>query len=159
VRARLLVIVLVVVGLVAVGLGGLLAWTTAQAAQQAFFTRRLTDTVYLASLVQRPVTEAEGSDLDALLERYRQVYGVVVHVVAVDGTPFAPVTAPQLAGDGRDRLDAALAGRRSAPPPLQMPWDDAPLVIAEPVLVDGEVRGAVVTVSPTATLHRRELET
>ena len=49
-RARLLVIVLVVVGLVAVGLGGLLAWTTAQAAQQGFFTRRLTDTVYLASL-------------------------------------------------------------------------------------------------------------
>ena len=46
-RARLLVIVLVVVGLVAVGLGGLLAWTTAQAAQQGFFTRRLTDTVGL----------------------------------------------------------------------------------------------------------------
>jgi signal transduction histidine kinase len=159
VRARLLVIVLVVVGLVAVGLGGLLAWTTAQAAQQSFFTRRLTDTVYLASLVQRPVTDAESGDVDALLERYRQVYGVVVHVVAVDGTPFAPATAPQLDGAGRDRLDAALAGRRSQPPPLQMPWDDAPLVIAEPVLVDGEVRGAVVTVSPTAALHQRELET
>ena len=40
-----------------------------------------------------------------------------------------------------------------------MPWDDAPLVIAEPVLVDGEVRGAVVTVSPTAALRERELET
>ena len=30
-----------------------------------------------------------------------------------------------------------------------MPWNGGPLVIAEPVLVDGEVRGAVVTVSPT----------
>ena len=158
-RARLLVIVLVVVGLVAVGLGGLLAWTTAQAAQQGFFTRRLTDTVYLASLVQRPVTDAEGADLDALLERSLQVYGVTVAVVAADGTPFAPSTAPALDGAGRERLDAALAGRRSQPPPLQMPWDAAPLVIAEPVLVDGEVRGAVVTVSPTAALHRRELET
>ena len=89
-RARLLVIVLVVVGLVAVELGGLLAYTTAQAAQENFFTRRLTDTVYVASLVQRPLTEATGADLDALLDRYRQVYGVSVHVVTADGTPFAP---------------------------------------------------------------------
>jgi signal transduction histidine kinase len=159
VRTRLLVIVLVVVGLVAAGLGGLLAWTTAQAAQQEFFTRRLTDTGYLASLVQRPVTDADARDLDAVLDRYRQVYGVVVHVVTADGRPFAPSTAPALDGPGQDRLDAALAGRRSVAPPLQAPWDAAPLVIAEPVLVDGEVRGAVVTVSPTATLHRRELET
>ncbi len=159
-RARLLVIVLVVVGLVATGLGGLLAWTTAQAAQEGFFTRRLTDTVHLASLVQRPLTDAAGADLDALLDRYRQVYGVSVYVVTADGTPFAPSTpAAPLDETARERLDAALAGRRSEPPPLQMPWDGAPLVIAEPVLVDGEVRGAVVTVSPTTALHERELRT
>ncbi len=159
-RTRLLVIVLVLVGLVAVGLGGLLAWTSAQFAQQGFFTRRLTDTVYLASLVERPVTEGEGADLDALLVRYQEVYGVTVHVVTVDGAVFAPSATPApLDDEGRARLDAALAGRRSEPPPLQMPWDDAPLVIAEPVLVDGEVRGAVVSVSPTRALHERELET
>ena len=159
-RARLLVIVLVVVGLVAAGLGGLLAWTTAQAAQEGFFTRRLTDTVHLASLVQRPLTDAAGADLDALLDRYRQVYGVSVYVVTADGTPFAPsAPAAPLDATARERLDAALAGRRSEPPPLQMPWDGAPLVIAEPVLVDGEVRGAVVTVSPTTALHERELRT
>ena len=159
-RARLLVIVLVVVGLVAVGLGGLLAYTTAQAAQENFFTRRLTDTVYVASLVQRPLTEATGADLDALLDRYRQVYGVSVHVVTADGTPFAPSNPlDPLDAAGRERLDAALAGRRSQSPMLQMPWDERPLVIAEPVLVDGEVRGAVVTVSPTAALHERQLET
>jgi signal transduction histidine kinase len=160
VRARLLVIVLVVVGLVAVGLGGLLAYTTAQAAQENFFTRRLTDTVYVASLVQRPLTEATGADLDALLDRYRQVYGVSLHVVTADGTPFAPSNPlDPLDAAGRERLDAALAGRRSQSPMLQMPWDERPLVIAEPVLVDGEVRGAVVTVSPTAALHERQLET
>lgn len=154
-RARLLVIVLVVVGLVAIGLGGLLAWATAQAAQEAFFARRLTDTVHLASLVQRPLTDAARNDLDALLERYRQVYGVSVSVVGADGTPFVPATRSDAAV--QEQLDAALAGRRSEPPPLQMPWDSAPLVIAEPVLVDGEVRGAVVTVSPTDTLHERVL--
>jgi signal transduction histidine kinase len=163
VRARLLVIVLVVVGLVAFGLGGLLGYTTAQAQQEGFFTRRLTDTVYLASLVQRPLTEATGADLDALLGRYQQVYGMSVHVVTADGAPFAP-SAPAAApapldATGSERLDAALAGRRSESPMLQMPWDGEPLVIAEPVLVDGEVRGAVVTVSPTTALHKRELET
>jgi signal transduction histidine kinase len=157
VRARLLVIVLVVVGLVAVGLGGLLAWTAAQAAQEGFFTRRLTDTVHLASLAQRPLTDDAGADLDASLDRYRQVYGVSVHVVTADGSPFAPSTPPD--ATVQETLAAALAGRRSEPPPLQMPWDGAPLVIAEPVLVDGEVRGAVVTASPTAALHRRVLET
>ena len=129
-------------------------------AQEGFFTRRLTDTVHLASLVQRPLTDAAGADLDALLDRYRQVYGVSVYVVTADGTPFAPSSpAAPLDAMARDRLDAALAGRRSEPPPLQMPWDGAPLVIAEPVLVDGEVRGAVVTVSPTTALHERELRT
>jgi signal transduction histidine kinase len=88
---------------------------------------------------------------------------VSVHVVTADGSPFAP-SAPAappapLDATGSERLDAALAGRRSQSPPLQMPWDGEPLVIAEPVLVDGEVRGAVVTVSPTTALHERELET
>src|SRR5690348_15206645 len=88
-RTRLLVIVLVLVGLVALGLGGLLAWTSAQAAQQQFFTRRLTDTVFLASLAQRPITNADRAELSPLLERYRQVYGAAVHVVTPDGRPFA----------------------------------------------------------------------
>ena len=112
-RARLLVIVLVVVGLVAVGLGGLLAWTTAQAAQEGFFTRRLTDTVYLASLVQRPVTDAEAADLGALLDRYRQVYGVMVHVVTADGTPFAPAAAPLDATAGSGSTPRWPGGARS----------------------------------------------
>jgi signal transduction histidine kinase len=159
VRARLLVIVLVLVGLVALGLGGLLAWTSAQFAQQGFFTRRLTDTVFLASLAQRPITEADSAELGPLLARYQEVYGATVHVVTADGRAFASSAGgePGLNAEDRDGLSAALAGRRSEPPSLQMPWDPAPLVIAEPVLVDGEVRGAVVTSSPTGALHAREL--
>jgi hypothetical protein len=56
------------------------------------------------------VTDAESADLDALLERYRQVYGVSVHVVTAGGTPFAPTIAPALDDNGQERLDAALAG-------------------------------------------------
>ena len=66
-----------------------------------------------------------------------------VHVVTADGhrSHRRPPAAPApLAATGSERLDAALAGRRSESPMLQMPWDGEPLVIAEPVLVDGEVR-------------------
>ena len=49
----------------------------------------------------------------------------------------------------------ALVGRLPAAPELFMPWSDAQLVLAEPVLVDGEVRGAVVTFSPTGKTRRR----
>ncbi len=38
-----------------------------------------------------------------------------------------------------------------------LPWDDTPLVLAEPVLVDAEVRGAVVTISPTDRSRARIL--
>jgi signal transduction histidine kinase len=38
-----------------------------------------------------------------------------------------------------------------------LPWDTGSLVIAEPVLADGEVRGAVVTVSPTGAARGRVL--
>ena len=70
--------------------------------------------------LQRPLTDATGADLDALLDRYEQVYGVSVHVVTADGAPFAP-SAPAappapLDATGSERLDAALAGRRSEPP-------------------------------------------
>lgn len=36
-----------------------------------------------------------------------------------------------------------------------MPWDADPMVLAEPVLVEGEVRGAVATASPTGGLRRQ----
>ena len=158
-RARLLVIVLVVVGLVAVGLGGPLAYTTAQAAQRDCFTRRLTDTVYFASLVQRPLTEATGADsTPCWTATGRSTACRCTSSPRTGRRSRRPNPLDPLDAAGRERLDAALAGRRSQSP-LQMPWDERPLVIAEPVLVDGEVRGAVVTVSPTAALRARELET
>src|SRR5258708_2738688 len=54
-------------------------------------------------------------------------------------------------------VGVALAGRRSELYPLQPPWDAAPMLLAEPVLVDGEVRGAAVTISPTDTLRKNVL--
>jgi len=159
VRARLLVIVLFLVGLLAVGLGVPLGLSTAQGAQQDLFTDRLTDTIFFASRAERPITEADTGALAAELRPYDELYGIAVMVVGRDGEPLATSRPdfPELDADAQERVLLALANRPSAPYPLLMPWDDRPFVLAEPVLVDGEVRGAVVTVSPTDALRSETL--
>ena len=158
-RARLLLVVLGRVGLLAVGLGVPLALNSSQAEQSKLFTGQLTDTVFYASLAERPIVDGEASGLAAELQRYDDVYGVGVMVYRRDGTLLAVSRTypPALDDAGRDRLALALANQRSKPYPLRWPWDADPLVIAEPVLVDSEVRGATVTVAPTTSLRAYEL--
>jgi signal transduction histidine kinase len=159
VRARLLVIVLFLVGLLTVGLGVPLGLSAARSGQQELFTDRLTDTVFFASIAERPILDAETAGLTAELTRYEDVYGVAVMVFDRTGRLVAASRPrpPALDVVGERRLRLALANRRSEPYPLAYPWDDEPLVLAEPVLVDGEVRGAAVTVSPTGSLRAAEL--
>jgi signal transduction histidine kinase len=159
-RTRLLVIVLVLVGLLAVGLGVPLALTTSQARQSQLFTQQLTDTIFYASLAERPITQADTSGLEAELQRYDEVYGVAVLVYDREGRMIASSRPepPALDAAGRERLALALANRRSDVYALRWPWDDRPFVIAEPVLVDTEVRGAAVTVAPTGDLRIFEVQ-
>ncbi len=158
-RARLLVIVLFLAGLLAVGLGVPLALTVSHSTQLEMFTDRLADTVYYASLAERPITDAESSGLTAELERYDQTLDVAIMIVDGDGRLVASSRTPPPALDAaaQDRVGLALARRPSQPYPLLLPWDDRPLVLAEPVLVDGEATGAAVTVSPTGGLRAAEL--
>lgn len=165
-RSRLLVIVLVLVGLLALGLAVPLALTDARGTQDEVFADRLTDTISFAAGAQRPLIEsgAEGSATRAYaaeIERYDEVYGVAVLVfdrsqhLVVASRPQPPV----LGAEQMQRVQLALAGRRSAQYELVLPWNEGPLVLAEPVLVDGEVVGAAVTVSPTDALRAAELRT
>ncbi len=158
--ARLLVIVLFLVGLLAAGLGVPLALSYAQARQLAMFTDRLTDTIFYASLAERPITEADTTGLEAELARYDAVYGVAVLVLDEDGELVATSRQPPPVLDeaARERVELALANRRSEGYPLLLPWDERPLVLAEPVLVDTEVRGVTVTVSRTDALRVEELQ-
>ncbi|MEV5713340.1 HAMP domain-containing sensor histidine kinase [Amycolatopsis mediterranei] len=155
-RVRLQGIVLTLVALLVFGLGIPLAISIAAGAQQDLFLDRLTDTARFASLAQRPLLDNKASLINPDLVRYNEVYGVQVAVVDQDGKLFAS----SLGGSGA-RIDLkaerisgpireALAGRRSQPTGVLMPWDSTPLVLSEPVLADGEVRGAVLTVSETA---------
>ena len=111
------------------------------------------------SLAERPLTEADTTGLDAAAAPLRR---------ASTASPCSCSTPPAA---GRGDLATARARsstrtgasawrwrwprRPSKPYPLLLPWDDRPMVLAEPVLVDTEVRGAVVTISPTRRAARR----
>ncbi|NBH07776.1 sensor histidine kinase, partial [Amycolatopsis sp. SID8362] len=145
-RVRLQGIVLTLVALLVFGLGIPLAITIAAGAQQDLFLDRLTDTARFASLAQRPLLDNKPTLLDPDLRRYTEVYGVQVVVFDQDGKAVASALGPNAARLDvhaeriSDPVHEALAGRRSQPGGVLMPWDDTPLVLAEPVLADGEVR-------------------
>ncbi|SDH12533.1 Signal transduction histidine kinase [Lentzea fradiae] len=146
-------VVLALVVLVLVGLGVPLGRNVATAEQQEMFLDRLADTSRFASLAQRPLIDDQPSVLRPELERYDELYGIGVAVVARDAPTVALVASRNdlALGDNvvQELVSKALAGRLPVVPPLFMPWDETRLVLAEPVLVDGEVRGAVITFSPT----------
>ncbi|SDC47165.1 sensor histidine kinase [Actinokineospora iranica] len=163
-RSRLLGMVWFLVALLVFGLGVPLALSVAGAEQQRLFLDRLTDTTRFASLAQRPLIDGLPESLREELRAYSSLYGVDVLVVDKERVPAVgsgragePATIDLNREDVSDRVQAALAGRRPEPGPLLLPWNDRPLVLAGPVLVDGEVRGAVVTVSPTDRSRTRIL--
>ncbi|MEU4802455.1 ATP-binding protein [Actinosynnema sp. NPDC023587] len=150
-RSRLLGIVLTLVVVVLVGMGVPLGRGVAAGEQQEMFLDRLTDTARFASVAQRPLIDDQPAVLDRELARYQDLYGIRValldrsgRVVAASGSGIDVTSEPV-----PDLVRGALAGRQPVAPDLLMPWDREDLVLAEPVLVDGEVRGAVVTFSPT----------
>lgn len=57
----------------------------------------------------------------------------------------------------RPAVRTALAGRLTEAPDRLVPWEDRPLVAAQPVVADGDVVGAVVSVSPVDRARSRVL--
>jgi signal transduction histidine kinase len=156
VRTRLLAIVISLVVLVVIGLGAPLAISVANTEGQMLFLDRLTDTDRFASMAQHPLSSSEFDSLNNELARYEQVYGVQAAVLDVGQHVEAhSTTLINLAGPGvQTAVRAALVGRSPQSGSTLFPWDTAPLVVAEPVLLDGELLGVAVTVSDTG--HTRD---
>ncbi|WP_370942988.1 sensor histidine kinase [Amycolatopsis sp. cg5] len=154
-RLRLQAIVLSLVALLVFGLGVPLALAVAGRVQQELFLDRLTDTSRFASVAQRPIVDNRLGELYDQLQRYSRTYDVPIAVVTQDRQLAAVATSSASGAFDRSdpaiasKIDAALAGKRPELNTALVPWDDSPLVLAEPILIDGEVRGAVVTVSAT----------
>ncbi|MEU4498499.1 HAMP domain-containing sensor histidine kinase [Streptomyces sp. NPDC023998] len=165
-RTRLLPLLIVLMAGVLLALGFPLAVSVAAAQQQQVVVDRIDDTVRFAALAQ---FATEGSRLDERLptlqeqlNRYYATYGIRAGVYYRDGEAMA--RAPENSwfvteeGVGREAFEEALSGRRSQDPPQVWPWQQgARLVVASPVVRDGDVVAVVFTDSPTGQLRSRVL--
>jgi signal transduction histidine kinase len=171
VRTRLLPLLIVLMAAVLLALGVPLAISVARAEQQRVVVDRIDDTARFAALAQfvtesapggsRPVTTDERLEtLQAELTSYYEVYDIRAGVFYRNQIPMAnaPTTwfLPQT-GEVRDAFDEALLSRRSHDPQQVWPGEDGRLVVASPVIRDGDVVAVVVTDSPTDAMRSRTL--
>lgn len=150
---------------VLLALGVPLGISLASAQQQNVVVDRIDDTAYFAAIA-RPaadVTSGSRDDLRILsreLESYYDVYGIRVGVFLPNDTPLAngPTTwfLPET-GEVRDAFEESLLSRRSHDPKQVWPWQRGRLVVASPVIRDGDVVAVVVTDSPTGEMRSRIL--
>jgi signal transduction histidine kinase len=147
---------------VLMALGVPLAIGVASAEQQKVVVDRIDDTAHFAALAQF-VTGSSDERLETLeseLASYYQVYGIRAGVFYDGDVPMA--TAPRgwflpREGEVRDAFGEALLSRRSQDPKQVWPWQRGRLVVASPVIRDGDVVAVVVTDSPTGPMRSRIL--
>ncbi|MFI0515951.1 ATP-binding protein [Streptomyces sp. WSLK1-5] len=161
-RTRLLPLLIVLMAAVLLALGVPLAIGVASAQQQKVVVDRIDDTAHFAALAQF-VTGSSDERLETLeseLASYYKVYGIRVGVFYDGDVPMA--TAPRgwflpKEGEVRDAFGEALLSRRSQDPQQVWPWQRGRLVVASPVIRDGDVVAVVVTDSPTGPMRSRIL--
>ncbi|WP_371662947.1 ATP-binding protein [Streptomyces sp. NBC_00280] len=171
-RTRLLPLLIVLMAAVLLALGIPLAISVAAAQQQKVVVDRIDDTARFAALAQfvtdRPTgsrvkdadTDERGETLQRELESYYDVYGIRSGVFYRNGVPMANAPTdwylPET-GEVRDAFAEALLSRRSHDPQQVWPWQRHRLVVASPVIRDGDVVAVVVTDSPTGQMRSRTL--
>jgi signal transduction histidine kinase len=170
VRTRLLPLLIVLMAAVLLALGVPLAVSLAGAQQQKVVVDRIDDTARFAALAQFVTDSPDGTadafenerlaTLSSELTSYYEVYGIRSGVFYRSGSAMAHAPArwslPK-EGEVRDAFDEALLSRRSHDPQQVWPWQRRNLVVASPVIRDGDVVAVVVTDSPTGQLRSRTL--
>ncbi|QMU78759.1 HAMP domain-containing histidine kinase [Streptacidiphilus sp. PB12-B1b] len=167
-RTRLLGILLALMACVLVALGLPLAVSEAAAEQQQTLVDRIDDTARFAELAQNPIGQSgtptadeQIRTLQSEIQRYYEVYGGRVGVFQLSGRPLTDQPADwtdAARGISAQAFSEALDGRRSSNPAQVWPWQTGRLmVVASPVVWDGDVVAVVVTESPTGGLGARIL--
>ncbi|GGK89899.1 sensor histidine kinase [Streptomyces flaveus] len=171
-RTRLLPLLIVLMAAVLLALGIPLAVSLAAAEQQKVVVDRIDDTARFASLAQFVADRATGSRVASTptderretlrqeLAKYRGVYGIRAGVFYRDKEPMANAPTDWYVpdeGEGLDAFNEALRGWRSHDPAQVWPWERHRLVVASPVIRDGDVIAVVVTDSPTGQMRSKIL--
>ncbi|MFE0102682.1 sensor histidine kinase [Streptomyces sp. NPDC059009] len=169
-RSRLLPLLIVLMAGVLLALGFPLAVSVAGAQQQKVVVDRIDDTARFASLAQfvtkrsaGPIDIVQDERRDTLLKElasYYKVYGIRAGVFYRDTVPMANAPGDWYlprAGATREAFEEALTSRGSHDPPQVWPWQEGRLVVASPVIRDGDVIAVVVTDSPTGHMRSKTL--
>ncbi|MEE1781957.1 HAMP domain-containing sensor histidine kinase [Streptomyces sp. SP17BM10] len=175
-RNRLLGILLALMVCVLAALGLPLAAAVAAAQQTKVVVDRLDDAARFAqdlptsgtSYAARkgdpgpaPGDVSRRNAIDAEVARYHDLYGVRLGIFQRDGVPIASAPkdwAVPSGGSGVQAFQEALDGRRSHNPPQVWPWTaDRTVIVAAPVVRDGDVVAVVLSESPTGALRTRIL--
>lgn len=150
---------------VLLALGVPLAVSVAGAQQQKVVVDRIDDTARFAALAQF-VTDTPGESnerqatLNSELASYFDVYDIRTGVFYANESAMAKAPSDfevPKAGLVRDAFAEALLSRRSHDPHQVWPWQRDRLVVASPVIRDGDVVAVVVTDSPTGQMRSRIL--
>jgi signal transduction histidine kinase len=159
VRRRLLITYATLLAAVLAGLSVPLGVTVAARNAQAMFIDRLNDTARFASLAEPALRTGYDDALIAELRQYDAMFGIVAAIAARDGHLVVSSRAGFDVFDDpvRSRIDSALSGERAGFTGGMWPWNDDPLIVAEPVGRGGEIVGVALTVSPSAALHAATL--
>src|SRR5215470_1715860 len=118
---------------------------------------RNADASRFASLAEPALLSGERVTLGSELRRYYDLYGIAAAVADRDGN-VVTANVDRAAFDtrqARDWMDEALAGERVGGDRTVWPWQRAPLAVAVPVTSNGEVIGAILTLSPTGKMREQ----
>nr|WP_206439705.1 HAMP domain-containing sensor histidine kinase [Streptomyces scabichelini] len=154
---------------VLLALGIPLAVSLAAAQQQKVVVDRIDDTARFASLAQFVTSPPKGSRVNSPNERlktltrelikYNGLYGIKAGVFYREEVMANAPADWYIPGDGevKDAFDEAFQSRRSHDPKQVWPWERDRLVVASPVIRDGDVLAVVVTDSPTGQMRSKIL--
>lgn len=171
-RSRLLPLLIVLMAGVLLALGFPLAVSVAAAQQQKVVVDRIDDTARFAALAQFVTKRPTGSrqqnkderreTLQTELDYYHEVYGIKAGVFFRDRVPMAHAPGswylPSRGAEVREAFEEALRSRGSHDPRQVWPWQRGRLVVASPVIRDGDVMAVVVTESPTGRMRSQTLQ-
>ncbi|MBN9736221.1 MULTISPECIES: HAMP domain-containing sensor histidine kinase [unclassified Pseudonocardia] len=157
-RVRMVTALMAAVVIAIVALGGPLALLSNFWAEQQLRNDRLSDTSWFAALAERPLVETAYTDLRAHAAQYHHLYGITV--LLVDTSQEILMAPDRLSDADRSELlrnesitSAALAGRPAQSKDITWPWTSRPLIVAVPVIAEGRILGAAVTISPTRPMR------
>lgn len=156
-RVRLQATLTVMMTVVVVALAAPLAGIIADIQQQRVLVDRLADTKRLASVAEQSTTDVDTRALRGDLDQYARVHGIrsAVYTLDADVRMASHGSGAWQSADVLQHVQVALSGRGDSTASRIWPWESRDLVVAEPVVRDGDVIGSLVTVSPTDRLRQQ----